>query len=53
MLSVFDRFNAIKIDLPKDTMCHIVSTAIIDGKDKIKQNGSGYLKPFSVQEEYL
>lgn len=46
---LFDRLNVIKIDLPKDAIYKIVSTVIVDGKEKVKQDGSGYLKPFSVQ----
>lgn len=45
---VFDDFNKIKLELPKDAEYKITSTIVIEGKTKVAKDGNGYLKPFSI-----
>lgn len=48
---IFDDFSKIKLELPKGSEYKIVSTVVVDGKNKVVQDGNGYLKPFSIQDK--
>lgn len=45
---LFDDFSKIKLELPKDAEYKIVSSVVVEGKNKVGKDGKGYLKPFSL-----
>lgn len=45
---LFDDFSKIKLELPKDAEYKIVSSVVVEGKNKVGKDGNGYLKPFSL-----
>lgn len=48
---LFDDFSKVKLDLPKGAEYKIVSTIVIDGKEKLVSDGGAYFKPFTLSNK--